>query len=217
MNFRGSSKTCLENLILTPEFFAQRKHSGGPSKVVISCSRMIRPPVVIGSAMLISAVAWSVGPWRVSVLIILYVHYLDFQFILFFNSYYLIACIVQMIRVLKNRFMSKELQQAIDSVSGALNVLEQKSYSNGSRHPALVNLLVLSTLHQRKLVAHAQRRAETPTWKEGRAAKKQSTRVLNDAARYMRFAACAYGFVVVKGLQILDKVGKENFQEIGVL
>ncbi len=118
-----------------------------------------------------------------------------------------------MIRVLKSRFISKELQQAIDSVSGALNVLEQKSHPNGSRHPALVNLLVLSTLHQRKLVAHAQRRVESPICKESRTAKRESTRVLNDAARYMRFSACAYGFVVVKGLQILDKVRKENVQE----
>ncbi len=26
----------------------------------------MRPPLVLGSAMLISAAAWSVGPWRVS-------------------------------------------------------------------------------------------------------------------------------------------------------
>ncbi len=113
--------------------------------------------------------------------------------------------------------MSKELQQAIDSVSGALNALEQKSSPTGSRHPALVNLLILSTLHQRKLVAHTQRRAESPTWKESRAEKKRTITVFNDATRYMRFAACAYGFVVVKGLQILDKVGKGNFQETGIL
>ncbi len=127
------------------------------------------------------------------------------------------ACFVQMMRILKNRLMSKELQQAIDSVSGALNALEKKSSPNGSRYPALVNLLILSTLHQRKIVALTQRRAESPTWKESRKEEKLTARVLNDAARYMRFAACAYGFVVVKGLRILDKVGKGNFQETGVL
>ncbi len=41
---------------------------------------MIRRPVVIGSAMLLSAAAWSVGPWRVSALIIfLYTHYIDIR------------------------------------------------------------------------------------------------------------------------------------------
>ncbi len=119
-----------------------------------------------------------------------------------------------MMRILKNRVVSKELQQAIDSVSGALNVLEQKMHPNGSQYPALVNLLILSTLHQRKLVAHRQRKAENPAWKESQTATKESTKVLNEAARYMRFAACAYGFVVVKGFQILDKVGKGNFHFI---
>ncbi len=67
-------------LTLVLESFARREYSGGSSKVVNSCSRMIRPPVVIGSAMLISAAAWSFGPWRVSVLIVLYGHYLYIQF-----------------------------------------------------------------------------------------------------------------------------------------
>ncbi len=145
----------------------------------------------------------------------MYFYFMLFRMHSHLNAY---VPIVQMMRVIKNRLMSKELQQAIDSVNGALNALEEKSSPNGSRYPALVNLLILSTLHQRKIVALAQKRVVScPTWKESRKEQKHTARVLNDASRYMRFAACAYGFVVVKGLKILDKVGEGNVQETGIL
>ncbi|CAN0509303.1 unnamed protein product [Ectocarpus sp. 12 AP-2014] len=103
-------------------------------------------------------------------------------------------------------FISPELGEALQSIKGVVAAFERDLRTDvkwdwkRDRVPnALVNLLVLNTVHERAASLQAPPKAGSKT-----TLLPSDEAVGKEAARYMRFASAAYGIFMLKGANVMS-------------
>ncbi|CAM9126136.1 unnamed protein product [Chrysoparadoxa australica] len=120
--------------------------------------------------------------------------------------------------LLRGQFISEDLQEAVTNIQRIYSTLicDIKTNGTGDRHPFLVNILLLNTIHEKEATtlggigaykvrqngSQSKKRKLSCTHRRKPCVKET---LVTDAARYMLFASSAYGLLLLKGLNILPK------------